>query len=127
MLTAIRCGIAALLWLVVTAAYAQSQRNGDWLLRQDPAAYTLQVVTVSNIQRIQRLQQQHPNAEAFASYRIKGKDQLLYAVTFGVYKSEVEAEQERAAIAQFMGLTPSQVWVRPMASVQKAIRTTLQL
>ena len=127
MLSTARWYALACLLLNATAAQAQTARNGEWLLRQDPAAYTLQLVTVANNEHVARLQNQHPNAEAFASYRMQGKDQLLYAITYGVFTSVDAAEQERIAVAQFMGLAPADVWVRPMASVQKAIRTTLQL
>jgi septal ring-binding cell division protein DamX len=127
MLSTARWFALACLWLNAFAAQAQTERNGEWLLRQDPAAFTLQLVTVANNEHVARLQNQHPNAEAFVSYRIQGKGQLLYAITYGVFTSVDAAEQERAAVAQFMGLTPAEVWVRPMASVQKAIRSTLQL
>jgi septal ring-binding cell division protein DamX len=70
--------------------------------------------------------QQHKLPDEFARFRVQGQNQLLYVLTYGVFKEAARAERRRAAIAVLLGLPPEQLWVRRMESVQRAIRTTLQ-
>ena len=106
--------------------YAQSVRDAEWLLRQNPNAFTLQLVTLSNATGLAQVTENHQSPEGFARFRVQGQDQLLYVLTYGVYEQAGQAELARAAVASAVGLAPEQLWVRRLASVQRAVRTTLQ-
>ena len=58
-----------LVGLAVGPVQGLEAKKGEWLLRQDPAAYTLQVITVSNAVQVAKLVDQHDHPERFASYR----------------------------------------------------------
>ena len=116
-----------LVGLAVGPVQGLEAKKGEWLLRQDPAAYTLQVITVSSAEQVAKLLEQHGAPERFASFRIQGKEQLLFVLTYGVFKGTEQAEQARAQVAAALALRADQLWVRRLSAVQQAIRTTLQL
>ena len=59
-----------LVGLAVGPVQGLEAKKGEWLLRQDPAAYTLQVITVSSAVQVAKLLDQHEHPERFASFRI---------------------------------------------------------
>lgn len=116
-----------LVGLAVGPVQGLEAKKGEWLLRQDPAAYTLQVITVSSAEQVAKLLEQHGAPERFASFRIQGKEQLLFVLTYGVFEGTEQAEQARGQVAAALVLQSDQLWVRRLSAVQQAIRTTLQL
>ena len=106
--------------------HAQTVRNAEWLLRQNPKAFTLQLVTLSNADQLDRMAQRHHRLEELARFRVQGQKRLLYVLTYGVFEDAAQAELLRDEVAAIMSLPPEQLWVRRLASVQRAIRTTLQ-
>ncbi len=120
-----RAGSIVLLCLV-GLAHAQSVREAEWLLRQDPNAFTLQLITVSNQTQLGKIVQTHENPENFARFRVQGRDQLLYVLTYGVFEHADQADAARNEVAEAVGLETAQLWTRRLDSVQRAIRTTLQ-
>ena len=92
-----------------------------------PAAYTLQVITVSSAVQVAKLLDQHDHPERFASFRIQGKEQLLFVLTYGVFDRVEGAEQAREEVANALAMPAEQLWVRRLSAVQRSIRTTLQL
>ena len=121
-----RAGLIFLLCCLIGLTHAQTVHNAEWLLRQNPNAFTLQLVTLSNAAQLSSMAQQHQSPEEFARFRVQGQKQLLYVLTYGVFKEAAQAELARDAVAAVVGLAPEQLWVRRLASVQRAIRTTLQ-
>ena len=95
-------------------------------MRQNPEAFTLQLITVSNRTQIDKLVQAQSQPDNFASFRVQGQDRLLYVLTYGVFEDPGKAEAIRADLADDMSLAPDQFWIRRLRSVQRAIRTTLQ-
>ena len=121
-----RAGSILLLWCLAGIVNAQSLREAEWLLRQDPNAFTLQLITVSNQTQLGKIVQTHENPENFARFRVQGRDQLLYVLTYGVFEHADQADAARNEVAEAVGLEPAQLWTRRLYSVQRAIRTTLQ-
>ena len=121
-----RAGCFLLIWCLAGAAHAQSVREAEWLLRQDPSAFTLQLVTVSDQSQLGKIVQTHENPESFARFRVQGRDQLLYVLTYGVFEHADQADAARNDVAEAVGLAAAQLWTRRLESVQRAIRTTLQ-
>ena len=68
-----RAGLIFLLCCLIGLTHAQTVHNAEWLLRQDPKAFTLQLVTLSNADQASRMAQQHnlPEALAFSYPRTK--------------------------------------------------------
>ncbi len=121
-----RAGCFLLMWCLAGAAHAQSVREAEWLLRQDPNAFTLQLITVSDQSQLGKIVQTYENPESFARFRVQGRDQLLYVLTYGVFEHADQADAARNDVAEAVGLAPAQLWTRRLDSVQRAIRTTLQ-
>ena len=121
-----RAGSILLLWCLAGIVNAQSLREAEWLLRQDPNAFTLQLITVSNQTQLGKIVQTHENPENFARFRVQGRDQLLYVLTYGVFEHADQADAARNEVAEAVGLETAQLWTRRLDSVQRAIRTTLQ-
>lgn len=99
-------------------------RNGSWLLRQPEETFTIQLVTLSSIERATAYLAEQTEAEQFASYRLQRDGRVLHVIVFGVFGSRVEAQ----AAAENLPGTVGDVrpWVRPMKQVHGAIRTALQ-
>ena len=116
-----------LVGLAVGPVQGLEAKKGEWLLRQDPAAYTLQVITVSSAVQVTKLLDQHDHPERFASFRIQGKEQVLFVLTYGVFDRVEGAEQAREEVANALAMPAEQLWVRRLSAVQRSIRTTLQL
>ena len=87
----------------------------------------LQVITVSSAVQVAKLLDQHDHPERFASFRIQGKEQLLFVLTYGVFDRVEGAEQAREEVANALAMPAEQLWVRRLSAVQRSIRTTLQL
>ena len=121
-----RAGLIFLLCCLMGLTHAQTVRNAEWLLRQNPKAFTVQLVTLSNADQLDRMAQRHQRPEELARFRVQGQKRLLYVLTYGVFEDAAQAELLRDEVAAIMSLPPEQLWVRRLASVQRAIRTTLQ-
>jgi hypothetical protein len=105
----------------------QTINDAEWLLKQNPQNYAIQIVTLSSAQQIQDL----VNAQSlsgFARFRYKSNNQLRYVLTYGVYATSEAAEAgSQLLIEKLQGFnaTPT-LWVRELMPIQKSIRTTLQ-
>ena len=77
--------------------------------------------------QVAKLLDQHDHPERFASFRIQGKEQLLFVLTYGVFDRVEGAEQAREEVANALAMPAEQLWVRRLSAVQRSIRTTLQL
>ena len=110
-----------------TEAAAQadaSQRDGNWLLAQPPERFTLQLVTVSSAERAAAFVAEQPDPSAFATYRLARDGRILHVVVYGQFSTRAEAEAASRRLPASVGRV--QPWLRPMAQVHGAIRTTAQ-
>ena len=105
----------------------QTINDAEWLLKQNPQSYAIQIVTLSSPQQIRDL----VNAQSlngFARFRYKSDNQLRYVLTYGVYATPEAAEAgSQLLIEKLQGFnaTPT-LWIRELLPIQKSIRTTLQ-
>ena len=98
--------------------------DADWLLRQNPERYTLQMLTLSSRQRAVQFINRQQNQEEFALYSWQRDGARLYVVTYGVFSGSAGA---RRAIDGFSGeLGRINPWVRSMRTVQETIRNNPQ-
>jgi hypothetical protein len=90
-------------------------KNESWILAQDPNHFTLQLAVLGSEQNFQAFVQQQKDFEHVAYYRIKRDNRDLYAVIYGSYTNQREAE--KAALS----LKFDKPWVRDFSSLQAII------
>ncbi len=102
------------------SATAVALRGSDWLLKQNPSRYTLQLVTLSSFERVEALIERQADASEFAVYRTRRNDRVLYVVTYGLFSNRDAAVRAASELRGELGeLNP---WIRPLSMVQDAIR-----
>ncbi len=102
----------------------QRYKDAQWLLRQNPQRFTLQLMTLSSLQRVREFIGRQDTQEEFAVYSMIRDGQRLYVVTYGVFSGRAAAQ---ATAAGFSGeLATLNPWVRPMSLVQDTVRDNPQ-
>jgi DamX protein len=107
------------------AAYQdQGYRKEAWLMAQNPAHYSLQILAVSNEQAIPSYIKRHQLSNKVFYYASQRKGQPWFSLLYGVYATRGEA---LAALKQL----PAQVqksggWPRKLADIQASIRSSAQ-
>ena len=119
--------IAMLTTLVPMLAQAGELNKAQWLMRQSEQTVTLQLVTLSSEQQIERFVAEEPALKdhPVAYYRYQKEGQLLYVVTLGVFADAASAQQVKESL-QLGRVAPEEAWIRPLDEIQAQIRTTLQ-
>jgi septal ring-binding cell division protein DamX len=120
--------ITAILTTFVPAqAQAAELNKAQWLMRQSEQAFSLQLVTLSSKQQIERFVAEEPALKDYsvAYYRYQKEGQLLYVVTLGVFADAASAQQVKESL-QLGRVAPEEAWIRPLDEIQAQIRTTLQ-
>lgn len=119
--------IAILTTLAPAQAQADELKKAQWLMRQSEQAFSLQLVTLSSKQQIERFVAEEPALKDYpvAYYRYQKEGQLLYVVTLGVFADAAFAQQVKDSL-QLGRVAPEEAWVRPLDEIQAQIRTTLQ-
>ena len=119
--------IAILTTLVPAQAQADEWKKAQWLMRQSEQAFSLQLVTLSSKQQIERFVAEEPALKDYpvAYYRYQKEGQLLYVVTLGVFADAASAQQVKESL-QLGRVAPEEAWIRPLDEIQAQIRTTLQ-
>jgi type II secretory pathway predicted ATPase ExeA/septal ring-binding cell division protein DamX len=98
--------------------------SAQWILRQDPNRYTMQLLTLSTRERAVQFIGRQLVPEEFGLYRLQRDEKLLHVVTYGVFSSRIAAQSAGQAFSgELASLTP---WIRPLSLVQDAIRTSPQ-
>ena len=102
--------------------------DAQWLIRQSNQAFTLQLVTLSSRQQVERFAAEEPGLKDYpiAHYRYQKQGRLLYVMTLGVFADAVAAQQVKESL-QLKLVAPEDAWIRPLDEIQAQIRTTLQL
>ena len=124
-------GVFFIIAILTTLAPAQAQadelKRAQWLMRQSEQAFSLQLVTLSSKQQIERFVAEEPALKdhPVAYYRYQKEGQLLYVVTLGVFADAAFAQQVKDSL-QLGRVAPEEAWIRPLDEIQAQIRTTLQ-
>ena len=99
-------------------------KDGQWLLGQNARRFTVQLVTVSKLERAYELIQEQADPAEFAVYQINRDGRRLNVITYGVFTSEAAAQTATNDIqGQLKAVKP---WIRPMNLVQDAVRGGLR-
>ena len=119
--------IAMLTTLVPMLAQADELNKAQWLMRQSEQAVTLQLVTLSSEQQIERFVAQEEALKDLpvAYYRYQKEGRLLYVATLGVFADAAAAQRVKESL-QLRQVETKEAWIRPLDEIQAQIRTSLQ-
>ena len=68
-------------------------KDGDWLMQQNPNAYTLQVVAVSRFDALVKFAEQIPAGSELATFRSRKGNGALYPLFYGLYPNLATAKE----------------------------------
>ncbi len=95
-------------------------KSEAWLLRQNPAAYTLQLASMQDKAGVPRMVELYKLPGPFAYYRTTRNGAPWYPVLYGLYLNQKDALAARDKLAAGYGLKGA--WVRKIGSIQSEIR-----
>lgn len=94
-------------------------RDEAWLLEQDPAAYTIQLLVASREQCLAYIER-HGLGDAAAIYQTRSSGQVWSSLVYGAFASDQDAADAAKAISeQDVKASP---WVRRLGVIQDRIR-----
>lgn len=89
-----------------------------WILSQNPAAYTVQLVGSSDQGDVRRALKRHALRGTAATFSTKRKDKKWYGLIYGVYPDFNSARRARAALPETL---VKHAWVRRVSAIQGEI------
>ncbi len=92
----------------------------DWLLKQKPSSYTIQIVGLQDEKGIAEFIKRHSISGHIAYYRTQRGGKPWFSVLYGAYSTRGRAVEARNKLPE--SLIKSGVWLRTLSSVQKDIR-----
>jgi general secretion pathway protein A len=96
----------------------ESPRDDAWLLAQDPASYTLQLLVASRAQCLAYIER-YGLGDGAAIFQTRSGGQTYFALVYGVYGTDVDAADAGKALSeQDVKMSP---WVRRMSVIQARI------
>jgi DamX protein len=112
---------------VVAKSIASAPKNSSgqllreqWLLKQKPSSYTIQLVGFQDEKGIAKFVQRHSLSGSVAYYRTQRNGKPWFPVLYGVYSTRSRAVAARGNLPK--SLIDSGPWLRTMSAVQKDIR-----
>jgi septal ring-binding cell division protein DamX len=99
-------------------------RDAEWIMRQPPAAYTLQLASFSTAARADEYLEEQAIPESFARFRQQRDGRTLHVVVYGSFDSEAAAEEAVDNLPPGAGNVKP--WIRTFERVQEAVRTAQQ-
>ena len=94
----------------------------NWILKQNPAHYTLQLVAGKNVDTLRQFIQEHALSESIALYRSTRKNQPWYGLVYRTFPSKQAAIDARSHLPK--SLQRTKPWVRKLGALQKELRET---
>lgn len=105
-----------------TVTSTTGPRDENWLLTQSPELYTVQFAALKNRASIQKMIDGFKQKSQLAVYVLTRQSGELHALSYGLFKSQDEAEQAAKKLApKFGGMKP---WIRTLAAVHADIKKT---
>ncbi|MBK9131456.1 MAG: outer membrane protein assembly factor BamD [Gammaproteobacteria bacterium] len=93
--------------------------GADWIARQDPGAYTLQLFSVADMAALRRFVHTHP-LDGLAWFETRREGYPWYSLIRGLYPDATSARAAAAALPEELKLQP---WVRRLGDIQALITT----
>jgi len=103
---------------------ASGVRNASWLLLQNDASYTIQLIGFGELARAKSYLSEQARPADYALFRTRSGANVVHVVTYGIYDTQLAAEAEVSRLPATIGKVSP--WVRPIRSVKAAIKTALQ-
>lgn len=98
------------------------ERQDNWLLKQNPTHYTLQLIAGARLDTLRKFIRQHRLTDNLALYHTTRKGQPWFGLTYGNYPDKQQATKARAHLPR--SLRHSQPWVRNLAGIHDNIRNS---
>lgn len=95
-------------------------QGSDYLAKQNPADYTLQLAAMKTEDEVRDFVARHGIAGGSAYFPVRKDGRILYAVVYGTYPSRTAAEAAAKDLPKGLKMQP---WVRSYKSVQGAMVT----
>ncbi len=98
----------------------QSLRSEEWILRQKPQRWTIQLLAFNEFAKVKDFVNEHDLHSSAAFFREPSRDVLFYKLIYGDYSSKDAAHQAREALPA--KLRQHGPWLRKLSDVQAAVR-----
>lgn len=97
----------------------------DWILSQSPGHYTIQVIALRSLAKLDSLIQGYDYLAPFATYIVEFKGKPLHVLVQGVYLDVESARQARDGFPSDIN-RPGEVWIRKFSKIQERIMAAEQ-
>jgi len=95
-------------------------RDEAWILSQNPNHYTIQVIALSTIEKLEALIDGHDNLAPFAIYVVQRSSSPIYVLIQGSYADVDAARSARDNFPREINRS-DQVWIRQFGKIQERI------
>lgn len=95
-------------------------RDEAWILSQNPDRYTIQVIGLSTIEKLEALTNGHDNLAPFAIYTVQRSSRPIHVLIQGSYTDVDAAQRVRDNFPREIN-PPDQVWIRQFGKIQEII------
>ena len=95
-------------------------RDEAWILSQDPNHYTIQVIGLSTIEKIEALISGHDNLAPFAIYVVQRSSSPIHVLIQGSYADVDAARSARDDFPREIN-PPDKIWIRQFGKIQELI------
>ena len=95
-------------------------RDEAWILSQNPNHYTIQVIGLSTIEKLEALIDGHDNLAPFAIYVVQRSSSPIHVLIQGSYADVDAARSARDNFPREIN-RPDQVWIRQFGKIQELI------
>jgi hypothetical protein len=92
----------------------------SWILTQNPNHYTIQVIGLSSLPKLQNLVNNHHHLAPFAVYTLQRKNKPLHLLIQGVYPDVNAAREAKARFPRAIQKT-DELWIRQFIKIQQLI------
>ncbi len=99
-------------------------RDAAWILAQEGSRFTMQLLSLSSLERADAFINRQDDPGEFALYRTQRDGRSLFIVTYGLFSSrEAAATAARGFSGELARIEP---WIRPLRLVQDTVRANAQ-
>lgn len=95
-------------------------RDEDWILAQNPSHYTIQVIGLSAVEKVEALVDGQDNLAPFAIYVVQRSSRPIHVLIQGNYADVDAARRARDSFPPRIN-APDRVWIRQFGKIQELI------
>ncbi|MBI2778206.1 MAG: AAA family ATPase [Gammaproteobacteria bacterium] len=98
-------------------------KSESWLLAQNPAHYTLQLMSMKTEAPLKEFTASHPLTAETIYFRANRLGEARHVLLSGIYPTRAQAEQAAKDVEKLTGITP---WIRSIGSIQDDLKNPRQ-